>query len=224
MIKLLCFIDLVISTLHAWSTTAQRLLKDLLAKCPPFVQRLAANPRRAKAITGVALLHLAFLYFLIAGLRVHFLKPPHEFEMTLGGPVGISVVTPNPPKVIDPKLPTVDPPPIQITDTIESNDAPRASGSPNVTKPAEAIAEAHTFPKLPSQVHASAPILVRLLVNVAEDGSITDAQVAGSSGSSMLDALAAAWVKLHWRYRPAMRDGQAIAETTMAIVTFVMNG
>ena len=38
----------------------------------------------------------------------------------------------------------------------------------------------------------------------------------------MLDALAAAWVKLHWRYRPAMRDGQAIAEPTMAIVTFAM--
>ena len=57
-------------------------------------------------------------------------------------------------------------------------------------------------------------------LRVADDGTVSDAVVDSSSGSREIDTLAIAWVKAHWRYRPALRGGLPVVVTTTAIVPF----
>ena len=61
---------------------------------------------------------------------------------------------------------------------------------------------------------------VQLILSVTETGTVSGAQIRGSSGFRVLDDIAVAWVKDHWRYRPAMLDGKPVAVTTLAIVIF----
>ncbi len=88
------------------------------------------------------------------------------------------------------------------------------TGAPDVTEPAEAIAETHTFPAPPVGAKPSSPVTVRLLLSITADGFVSDASVIASSGSSTLDQLAVDWTKAHWRYRPARRDGMTIPVQT----------
>ncbi|MBL6854693.1 MAG: TonB family protein [Alphaproteobacteria bacterium] len=90
-----------------------------------------------------------------------------------------------------------------------------------MTVPAEAIGETHTAPTLSADLTDIArKSTLRLRLRVAEDGSIKDASVDASTGSAQLDRIALAWVRAHWRYRPALRDGTPIAVTTTALVRF----
>lgn len=52
---------------------------------------------------------------------------------------------------------------------------------------------------------------VRLDVHVGADGAVIDVQVRESSGSAALDRSAMQAVR-KWRFRPAMVDGQPVAE------------
>ena len=61
---------------------------------------------------------------------------------------------------------------------------------------------------------------VILSIAVAPDGTVSAAQVAKSSGVPELDQTAIAWVKAHWRYKPATQGGVAVPSTTQAAVKF----
>jgi protein TonB len=61
-------------------------------------------------------------------------------------------------------------------------------------------------------------VLLRLAINA--DGQVSDAEIVRSSGYDELDEAAAIWVKAHWRYLPALQNGQPVAATTTALVTF----
>lgn len=162
----------------------------------------------------------AFL-FLAIGLRVTGAMPALESEVTIGGPFGSTTDAPKPPPFAIPDIPAVTPPIIEISDAITTDAVASTTGSPNVTVPAQAIAEAHVFPLLPKTIRAAGTPLVRLLVFVNESGSVSDAKVQASSGIATLDQLAIDWVKTHWRYRPALRGGIPYAVETTAVVAFV---
>ena len=61
---------------------------------------------------------------------------------------------------------------------------------------------------------------VRLTLALDELGNVSGASVARSSGFAGLDDAAVAWVKSHWRFRPATQDGKPVASTVQADVTF----
>jgi protein TonB len=61
---------------------------------------------------------------------------------------------------------------------------------------------------------------VRLRIAVDQHGNVVSADVLGSSGHADLDEAAIGWVKAHWRYEPAMQNGNAVSAATNAVVTF----
>jgi TonB family protein len=174
--------------------------------------------KRAAIVVAVALMHVAMLYILIDSLALRSPPPQKEIEITFGGPVALREVVKPPPKVVLPDLPAppVAPPPV----VIKAEAAAAPAGSPHVTAPAQALADAHTFPVLPAAFRQQDSKIVRLLLSIGEDGSVSAAEIAVSSGAAALDELAIAWVKQHWRYRAALRDGVPVAVKTMAVVTF----
>ncbi|MBL6613164.1 MAG: energy transducer TonB [Reyranella sp.] len=180
------------------------------------------SPRGAIAVSVVAL-HVLLAYVFILALAQHEREPPRELTLSLS-PAGPRV-TPNPvqkPILVAPKIPEVPAPEFRIpelpTNPITVAPAPAALG---VTVPAEAIGETRSLPALSEALLAIArKTVLRLKLLVAPDGSISEATVDSSTGSPEIDNLALAWVKAHWRYKPAMRDGVAVPESTMALVPF----
>ncbi len=193
----------------------------------PALARLASLPppyRRAAAAGVVGLLHLGLIYLLLAGLGQTIIQPAErELFLTFngGGPRVARSEIVKPPIVL-PQEPVVTPPEIEIADDPANAIAVApAAGGPGVTVPAEAIGTSHTVPVLPASLLTIArQAMLRLRLMVGTDGTITDASVDTSTGSQELDRLVVAWVKAHWRYRPAMRDGVAISVTTTALVPF----
>jgi periplasmic protein TonB len=191
-------------------------------------------------IVGFALviaLHVGFVYALVTGLTMHVaLQLPQEL---LAEVVAVPQPTPQPPpltpSLAQPSLPTVAPPLIRIDQPQASDHSITAyvglpmstpgftqpiSGAPAST-PAMAIEKTHTIPPYPmSARRLNQQGLVRLNLTVSPDGSVSDASIIVSSGTSALDEVALAWVKSHWRYKPATKDGHVVAATVRAIVVF----
>jgi protein TonB len=63
---------------------------------------------------------------------------------------------------------------------------------------------------------------VTLSLTVSAAGDVTSATVVGSSGNDDLDQAAIQWVKEHWRYKPAIRNGKPAAGTVEAAVRFTL--
>jgi TonB family protein len=189
------------------------------------IRRLRPAHRRALAAVLVVGLHLLLVYVLIIGLKQRFVQhtaPTMELTLDPGGP-RVARGAPTKPALVVPNEPEITPPEIAI-DTPASSDAILATaavGGPGVTVPAEAIGTSHTVPTLSSELLALAHrAMLRLQLTIAADGTVIDAMVENSSGSAALDNLVLAWVKAHWRYRPAMRNGTAISVTTTSLVPF----
>lgn len=191
-------------------------------------------------IVGFALviaLHVGFVYALITGLTMHVvLQLPQEL---LAQVVAVPQPTPQPPpltpSLAQPSLPTVAPPQIRIDQSQTSDHSITAyvglpTPAPASTQqisgaqawtPAVAIERTHTIPPYPmSARRLNQQGLVRLSLTVGPDGRVSDASIIVSSGTSALDDVALAWVKSHWRYKPATKDGHVVAATVRAIVVF----
>lgn len=186
--------------------------------------RIGPRSRSERTIAAaiVALVHAILLLVLLEALVPRAVKPSRELSIELvGGPLGAAVEKPKPPDLADVTPQDVPPPLIEIEtpdavgDTVKS-----AAGTPNVTRPAMALADAHAFPVLLAAYPSNRKLSVRLLLSVARDGSISDATVSQSSGAASLDQTAIDWVKAHWRYQPALEQGQTVAVTTIAVVAF----
>jgi len=185
---------------------------------------LGSIQRRPLVLAIVIVLHALAIDVILLDLgRTLGPKPAPEMVLaiTQGGPrkplgsfAKPVLVTPNEPLVPPPEI-SVDALPV---DTIS---VASASGAPGVTIPAEAIGTTRTVPVLSADLlQLARRNLLRLRLTLATDGSVIDAIVENSSGSTKIDLLAAAWVKAHWRYRPAMRDGTPISVTTTSLVPF----
>jgi protein TonB len=188
----------------------------------------ASPQKRVLSLAMVGGIHVAVIWAIIVGLYQHGSIIP-------SGPIKIvdvkpKVDPPQPPKTditktfVDPHLATAVPPDFTIdTDSTNTITVARVeSHPPTITvSPVQGIAGTHTIPPYPaSAIRGGIQGTVTLRLEVGSDGGIESAAIAESSGSAVLDDAAVAWVKSHWRYRPATQNGTAVASTTLAAVTF----
>jgi TonB family protein len=202
-----------------------RLALDRLRPSIAYVLTLARNNPRALAIGFVGILHVILLYVFILSMRAAH-PDPTQSEMQLSVVSGGARA----PRGAKPRIDLLEPKNEAVPEPVIDVDSappaaaialPYATGGAAVSMPAEAIGETHTSPPLRDTLLALARrALLRLHLMVGADGSVTAATVDSSSGSQEVDAIAVAWVKTHWRFKPAFRDGQAIAVPTTAIVPF----
>ena len=188
------------------------------------------TPERIVGIGFVVLLHIVAIGAIMSGLTPNIIaaieQPIHLIPVpTHDNP------PPRPIKIPEVKLTTpsqaVRPPPIDI-----QNDAaplvPLAPPQPLPQRPGtvadtalSGIAGTHTIPPYPlAAIRMNEEGRVLLHLAVAEDGSVSSATVTQSSGFTDLDRSAVSWVLAHWRYRPAIRGGVAVASATDAVVVF----
>lgn len=184
-----------------------------------FMSTASPAQRKTASIGTVGSVHLLLVLLLLAGLQLRQYANSAEVIMTLGGAIGQPTTPSKLPKFMQPKVPEIDQPVVNIQETEDANGG-GTQGSTNLTIPAEAIADKHAFPHLPSVYASLQSKFVRLTLSITENGSIADASVVQSSGNAELDAYIINWVRMNWVYRPALRNGVAIAVTTTAIVLF----
>jgi protein TonB len=191
-----------------------------------------AAERHTLTIAFVAALHIAVLYTILVALD--FVPGPHvtpeghvkwvEVKPTSDPPPQQTPATtpmahPDPGTVVKPVI-VIDypPPPGGPTGT---NGTQTGGGTGDVFQTAMAIPGTHTIPDYPAlDRRLNHEGTVSLLIFIDANGAITGASVTQSSGYDGLDAAAIAWVKAHWRYKPAMRGGAAIPSTARASVVF----
>jgi protein TonB len=83
------------------------------------------------------------------------------------------------------------------------------------------IAATHTPPPYPPlAVRLTQQGTVDLKLEIGADGRVTNAIIEKSSGSAMLDRAAIEWIIAHWRYQPAMKNGDAIPAVAEAEIRF----
>jgi len=192
--------------------------------------------RRFVTITIVGALHLAAIYALIHALAPSLIEPAAppitHIDIFRTKPQPLPLQPPQVPTSVR-QVPGVTPvrPDVPIEGTADQGQVfvnpPTQQTDRNPVQatteftPAHGIAGTHTIPAYPPlAVRLNQQGNVQLSLTIDEQGYVTDATVVTSSGYDALDAAAVAWVKVHWRYQPATRDGHPISATTNAIVTF----
>ena len=199
-------------------------LRTLYSKLPSIVGSLSSTSRRLLGLSFATVVNALLVCLLLLGLtRAPVQLPAREIQLSVIGGPRMTKSKPIEPKLVPPDTPLTPPPEITVEDDAPSNSitvAP-AQGGPGVTVPAEAIGETHTAPALSGDFLGLArKSILCLLLQIAEDGTVKDAAVQTSTGSTELDRIVVAWVRQHWRYRPALRDGTPVAVTTTANVPF----
>jgi TonB family protein len=209
-------------SLREWvDTTQARPVPELVVSEMPFPWlRLDDRGFRLASVAVVLTAHALLLWVLLAGMppRLSEDREPQVFRVSLVGqaPVQQPVASPD---LVTPNVDLVPAPDIQIAEesapaaitqfdsaTMSQILAPRPD--PNHRNPPPTLSL--------SNGGAATDLVLRILV--LPDGSVSDAQVAQSSGQAELDAEAVAFVKTHWRYLPATLSGHAIQYWTTVIV------
>ena len=150
------------------------------------------------------------------------LQAPPKIQ-TFVPPPDIRIETPPPPAAIQqvqkitPAPPTPPPQPAPVTPPAP----PPAPAVPDTD--AVGIASTHTTPPYPPVAHRLGKEgTVMLHIAISAGGDVTDATVTSSSGTPELDEAAVEWVKSHWRYKPAIHNGQPVASTANVAVKFTL--
>jgi protein TonB len=200
-----------------------------------------APSRMMLAISAAVVLEAGALYLVGSGLAMRILTPQPR-------PVNIDVLK-DAPKVaqppalpqtqfVRPSLPAVTRPLIDVQTPSPSNPVTvlQSQHAPTTPLPAAAQAQVKT-PPVPTPPHGIAathtqppyPVLARRIgkegsvvldITVATDGAVQDVSIAKSSGDDGLDEAAMNWVREHWRYKPAMKDGLPVVAQSEAQVVF----
>jgi periplasmic protein TonB len=194
-------------------------------------------PRRIAAISGALVLEAAAIYAVASALsfsglpifphavQVEFLKEPPPKEQPVVLPQ-LRLVEPPTPIVPPPEIQIrTPPPPRRITVAkvprhlampafvqIAGPPAPPAPPKPRGITAPVSIGASHScgnrYPFLAVRLNQQGTTTVRFTVNI--DGSVSNVQLAKSSGHEMLDE-AAIGCAYAWRYRPALEDGRPVA-------------
>lgn len=152
------------------------------------------------------------------------LQPPPKEVQAYIPPPDIKVATPPPPAPVHEVQQITPPPkptPAPITPPAPPPPPPAAPAVPD-SGPL-GIGSTHTIPPYP-------PVALRLgkegtttlNISVSASGTVIDATVISSSGDDELDQAAVQWVKTHWKYKPAIRNGEPAAGTVQANVRFTL--
>jgi protein TonB len=193
------------------------------------------SPKPGRSIATIALvgsLHLILVYAVLAALDIvpapsipgiahlQVINKTVRSKPDTLPPIHPTMATPKAPDSVPvPKIP-IDPNSDGGTITVHS-DTGVGPMTQDVVVAVSAIAATHTSPSYPAlDRRMGHEGTVLLSVTIDAQGNVSDASVAKSSGFEGLDAAAVSWVKAHWRYHAAMRNGHAIPATSMAEVTF----
>jgi protein TonB len=191
-----------------------------------------ASQRRTMIIGTVALLHVLLVYALITGMAQKImLAIPHDLKVTVMPQNTDTKNVPPPPKPVltkvqpaqdtlpppDITVATTEQPPINVQATPPS--PPQTAVTPDST--ATGLAYTHTTPPYPEMARKlTEQGTVTLQMTISAQGNVTAATIIQSSGFADLDQAAVSWVQQHWRYKPAMQNGQAVPSQAQAAVKF----
>jgi protein TonB len=189
-----------------------------------------AGWRRYAGIGLAVVLNGVLVWALASGLAIKLTKyvPPVLQAKVIDEPqVQPKQVTPPPTPQVAKVIPTEQTPEPVIQIAPDPN-AQSIQVQPQQQQPmqtadssASGMSRTHTTPPYPPMARRlSQQGTVILSITVAADGSVSAAQVATSSGFPELDQTAVAWVKGHWRYKPATQGGIAVPSNTQAAVKF----
>jgi protein TonB len=188
--------------------------------------------RSIATIALVGSLHLILIYAVLVAIDV--VPAPTIPTITTATVIPNKTVHPTPPPPINPTMmkPTTTEVPVPRipmdpgTPGTTITAVPEGGGG-SVSTPSEVftaaapIAATHTIPSYPAvDRRLDHEGVVLLTVMIDAEGNVSDANVLKSSGYDSLDAAAVSWVKEHWRYKPATHNGNAVAATARAEVTF----
>jgi len=201
-------------------------------------RRRQFSPRQIAAISGAVVLDAAVIYVLATGLTFRGIRMiPHTFQVEIlkvtppkvqpvvlpqaqlvkpttasVPPPEIQIQTPQPPPQITvAKMPPhpVMPPPVQ-TAAAPTPPPPAPPKPQGITAPVS-IGGSHSceneYPPSAQRLNQEGTTAIKFTVNT--DGSVTDVQVANSSGHDALDQ-AAIRCASSWRYKPALENGQPV--------------
>lgn len=205
-----------------------------------LVSNASVLRRAPPSLIVVAGLHLVALWALVNGLNIHsFTSPAKDMEGTVIDPVP---PTKEPPPVADPQIreikftqPRVDPVVVDIQPLIEQaaptittptptiDQTPQGSAEPPVVVNRASVDPKHplsqpAYPMEERRLGQEGRLLLAILVSA--DGRVSDAKVTQSSGSERLDQAAVKEARLHWRLRPATRNGVAFEQWLTVPVVF----
>jgi len=196
----------------------------------PTPEILTAKPamsrQRAIGLGLVGLLHVVFIYALATGLAQKIMiNVPHELKAQVIAPQEKpnEATKPPPPTMVVPKD-SIAPPEIKVETTqqqaIQQPMAPAAPSSAPSTR-ANGITSTHTTPPYPPDAKDKGHQgTVTLHITISAQGEVTNATVTKSSGFPELDQEAVSWVTAHWKYKPAVENGTAVASASDAQVQF----
>ncbi len=189
------------------------------------------SSRRTAIIGGVAMLHIVIVYALISGMAGQIAKYiPQEITTRFLDDKTKTADVPPPPKpalvqpheTVDTIPPPViavandQPPPITLQQT-PSNTVPPAQPDTGAT----GVSSTHSTPPYPALARMAAHQgTVTLQLVISAQGDVAAASVLQSSGFPELDQAAVAWVQAHWKYKPALQNGQAVPSRAQAAVKF----
>jgi protein TonB len=122
--------------------------------------------------------------------------------------------------------PVIDiaPGPSESTITATTSTPPQTTAkslSTGVDRAAVGITATHTVPPYPVvEQRLGIEGIVTLRLTVGTEGQVMAAEVVKSAGREALDQAARAWIIGHWRYRPALKDGNPAVTQVLASVTY----
>jgi TonB family protein len=194
----------------------------------PFLTRLqqwvgTKNPSsRALSLVLAAIGHLVLIWLLASQLLTMAAPdmPTHELPLNLV-PMKMASHSDMTPQLAAPALVVVPAPDIQIVSQDESRSSGYEIGDDQIIAPRPDPNHANDLPTaagLSAAAGRAAEVVLRILVR--KDGTIGDANVEKSCGTSEVDMLALEFVKSHWRYLAATLAGQPIDAWTTVLVRF----
>lgn len=188
-----------------------------------------AAERRTFTVAAVAALHVGVIYVIMGALNI----VPMPTMVTVFDFHVIPEVKPKPPVTQPAVSPLVFghvtnndvlPPRFDIDRTPTgggTNVGPGNGVQSDLLVAASGLMATHTIPGYPTlDRRLNHEGTVVLALSIGADGSVNDAKIATSSGYDGLDQAAIAWVKAHWRYKPATKGGVAIPSSLNAAVRF----
>ena len=206
---------------------------------------LAALRRVPTPLLLVGALHLAVLWALLNGLRIHTGAPPRLYDITASviertmpppEKVLAAEVRPSQFKFIPPEAPPVTLPPQADVSAIVVDDFPPISPEPGPAGSVEpqpviaaAAVDSHhpltqpAYPMSSRRMGEAGALALDILVGT--DGRVRDARVSRSSGFERLDQAAVSEARQRWRLRPATRNGVPFEQwLTLRVVFRLENG
>lgn len=201
------------------------------------------NPVRILAISAALALHAAVLLVLIAPVAMPsaveedvIVRTPPDIRKKVDPPPlppVVPITAPTTPTVRTTPRPVVTPDVPIVTDRVTDTFAPDvADAGPvepvNIEPPAPAAVQLQylnapppPYPRAAQTGHREGVVMLQITVDV--DGRPISVEIAQSSGHRDLDAAARNHVLKHWRFQPAMKDGQAIQAIGMVPINFELN-